>query len=172
MTTYDFMFALKEFTEGAIAELKLPVRTQETDVSDPADKTPDVYLMRLPDSTSAKKKAPYVLHQFVTGDDSQAQGKKDEDIITVRSVFCVYDEDEQKGALSLLELMERVRIKLLRQRVIDNRFELCMDPGRSLQRLVYAEDTAPYYVGEMVSTWTLPKIEREVTLHEQEKEYF
>lgn len=39
----------------------------------------------------------------------------------VRSIFAVYNDDEQEGGLMLLNLMERLRIRLLREVVIGRR---------------------------------------------------
>ena len=62
------------------------------------------------------------------------------------------------GAGTLLNLMERLRIALLEQRSIGKQFRLDLEAG--LESLVYPEDTAPYYAGEMISVWKLPVIER------------
>lgn len=60
----------------------------------------------------------------------------------------------------LLALMERLRIALLKQVVIGNQFALNTQAG--LETMCYPDDTAPYFSGEMVSTWRLPGIQREV----------
>lgn len=60
----------------------------------------------------------------------------------------------------LLNLMERFRIGLLKRVVIGGQFELDLQAG--MESLIYPEDTAPYYAGEMVSIWKLPPIKREV----------
>ena len=62
----------------------------------------------------------------------------------------------------LLNLMERIRVALLRQVVIGEQFTLDLEAG--LEVLGYPDDTAPYFVGEMISTWILPPVEREVNL--------
>ena len=62
--------------------------------------------------------------------------------------------------LMLLALMERLRIALLKQVVIGNQFALNTQAG--LETMCYPDDTAPYFSGEMVSTWRLPGIQREV----------
>ena len=80
----------------------------------------------------------------------------------VRSICCVYNDDEQEGGLMLLNLMERLRIAMLRQVVIGGQFTLDLEAG--LETIVYPDDTAPYFVGEMISTWMLPPVEREVNL--------
>lgn len=166
MTSNELLYALKTFTEAAVKDLLLPVRYQKSDEEPPEDRAPLVYLMRLPDSKSATKKAPYILHQKVTSRDVQERGQITTAEATIRTVFCVYDEDEQQGGLSLNEVMDRVRIPLLRQRVLADQFELLMDGDNAPQFLVYTEDLAPYYVGEMGTVWRLPPIEREVKLYE------
>lgn len=160
MTKIELLRQLKIFTEDAISELLLPVRMQKDDAEQPAPRPATVYLMRLPDSTAAAKKAPYIIHQAITGSDSQPEGQRVQCVAAIRSIFCVYSDDEQVGGMLLLNLMERVRIALLRQVVIGQQFEL--DLQNSFEQLIYPDDTAPYYAGEMMSNWKMPAVEREV----------
>lgn len=139
----------------------MPTKMQKGD-TETSVRAADVYCMRLPDSSAATKKAPYILHQVVTGKDVQKAQQKPDAGTLVRSVFCVYCDDEEEGALMLLNLMERLRIELLKTVVIGRQFELNLTEG--VETLVYIEDTAPYYAGEMVTTWKMPSIEREVSL--------
>ncbi len=172
MTSNDLLYALKKFTEEATAEVLLPVKRQQPDPEQPADRVATVYLMRLPDSKSSTKKAPYILHQKVNDDDFQPAGQLTTREVTVRSVFCVYDADEQRGGLSLNELMERFLIGLLKERTLADQYQLVMTPGKNPQSVVYPDDTAPYYIGEMVTVWSLPPVEREVRLHEQYEDHW
>lgn len=153
------LVALKKFTLEATSELIMPVRVQRKD-EERTFRAADVYLMRLPDSKSPTKKAPYILHQLITAKDQQLPGKNVDSSALIRSVFCVYNEDEQEGGLMLLNLIERLRIALMRQIVIDKRYKLLLNPA--MEGLIYPEDNAPYFAGEMVSTWKIPAIEREV----------
>lgn len=162
MTKVVLLDRLKDFTCAATADILMPVAMQKGDTEQPAPRAAEVYRTRLPDSTSAKKKAPYILHQIITGKDVQPSGEKEQSLATVRTIFCVYSSDEQEGGLMLLNLMERLRIALLEQVVIGKQFQLDLEAG--LESLVYPEDTAPYFAGEMVSTWSLPAIERKVKL--------
>lgn len=155
----ELLESLKCFTIEATRDLVLPTRMQGKNEKQ-AYRAADVYLMRLPDSRSASKKAPYILHQLFTGTDQQAEGKRTVSTAKIRTIFCAFSEDEQEGALMLLNLMERLRISLLRKRTIGKRYALDMEAG--LEFLVYPEDTAPYFAGEMASTWIIPAIEREV----------
>ena len=160
MTRTELLNQLKLFTEQATRDFILPVRHQKEDDAPPEPRAADVYLMRLPDGTAAMKKAPYILHQVLTGRDAQPEGDRPTTSTVVRSIFCVYSEDEQEGALWLLGLIERYRISLLKKVVLGNQFQLNLQDG--LESMIYPDDTAPYYTGEMVSTWHLPRVEREV----------
>ena len=155
----DFLERLKEVTETAVKDLILPVRIQKAN-EEQTYRAPIVYLMRLPDSKSAQKKAPYIIHQIITGMDQQAEGDPIRSSVQVRSIFCVYSDDEQEGGLMLLGLMERLRIYLLKRVVIGERYWLDLTPG--VEALVYPDDSAPYFLGEMMTTWHIPSIEREV----------
>ena len=155
MTKVVLLNALKEASIEATKDLILPVAQQKDDKELPQPQPVAVYCMRLPDGKAAKKKAPYIIHQFITGKDI-----KNTSTAMIRTIFCVYHPDEQEGGLALLNLMERLRIALLEQGIIGKQFRLDTDAG--LEQLVYPEDTAPYYAGEMISVWKLPAIERKV----------
>lgn len=158
MTNITLLEQLKLFTEETIKDIVLPVRLQKGD-SEQKSRAADVHLMRLPDSTAATKKAPYIIHQLVTSKDTQPTGKQEFGSSVVRSVFCVYCENEQEGALNLLNLMERLRIRLLQQVIIGQQYQLDLEAG--VEMLIYPEDSAPYYAGEMSTTWIMPSVERE-----------
>mgnify|MGYP001115192443 CR=1 FL=1 len=160
MTKVVLLKQLKEFTEEQVKDLLLPVAQQKEDEEPPKDRHAEVYCTRLPDSRAAKKKAPYILHQVITGKDARSPGKPSTSLATVRTVFCVYHKDEQEGGLALLNLMERLRIAVLEESVVGRQFILDQEAG--VESLVYPENTAPYYAGEMISVWKLPVIERKV----------
>lgn len=154
-----FLEELKRFTLDATRDLLLPVRVQSAEET-PSERPAEVHLMRLPDSEAAKKKAPYIIHQIITGKDVQKPGEQAAYTTEIRSIFCVYCPDEEEGGMLLLNLMERLRIALLRQAVLDQRYQLDLEAG--LEIILYPDDSAPYYAGEMASRWRLPGIEREV----------
>lgn len=158
MTNVTLLEQLKLFTEETIKDIILPVRLQNGD-PERQSRAAGVYLMRLPDSTAATKKAPYIIHQLVTSKDTQPAGQRESGSSVVRSVFCVYCDDEQQGALNLLNLMERLRIRLLQQVIIGQQYQLDLEAG--VEMLIYPENTAPYYAGEMSTTWKMPSVERE-----------
>lgn len=151
--------AIQKHTLESTADIVMPTRFQKGD-KEAVSRAAEVHLMRLPDSSAAHKKAPYILHQLLTGVDVQTEGNHEESSAVIRTIFAVYNENEEEGALMLLNLMERLRISLLKERVLDKRYQLDLKPG--LEVLVYPDDTSPYYAGEMVSTWIVPSIKREV----------
>lgn len=161
MTRIALLEQLREFTKAVTKDIIMPTMMEKGDAAK-AERPAEVFLMRLPDSRAAKKKAPYILHQLITGNDEQRSGERAESRAMIRTIFCVYHDNEQEGSLALLNLMERLRIELLRKVVIGNQFQL--DLEASLETLVYPDDTAPFFAGEIVSTWKLPAVEREVTL--------
>ncbi len=157
MTKVMLIESLKEFIAEAVSSFSLPCKPEKGD-TEQIFRAPDVHRMRLPDSNSATKKAPYIIVQFVNGNDLWKDGTQSEATAVVRFIFCVYCEDEEEGAMSLLNVMEKVRQKLLSVEVIGDCFKL--DTGEGLESLVYPEDTAPFYAGEMIGTFEIPPIER------------
>jgi hypothetical protein len=160
MTRVALLEALKNFIEDEIKDIKYPVSVQKGDEK-ARTKTPEVFKMRLPDSESAKKIVPYIIIQYVNGVDKQSHSQRSESSCIIRIIFTTYSEDEQAGAIMLMNLMDTVRLGLLKKVVIGGCFKLDTDAG--LEDLIYNDDTAPYYAGEMVGTFILPPIEREVS---------
>lgn len=171
-TKVGLLYALEAFTRWATGEILLPVKRQSRDEREPDPRPAAVFKARLPDMASFEKKAPFILHQAVTSDDAiknvnkgtgQQIRRELQSICVVRSVFCVYHPDEQEGGLALLNLMEEMRIALLLYpAMLDKVFELDLDEG--ISQMIYPETgergTAPFYLGEMVTTWKLPAIKR------------
>lgn len=160
MNRITLLEQLRSLTEDATKDIIMPTSAQKGD-TEQGYRAAQVYLMRLPDSKRAQKKAPYIIHQLITGKDLQPKGAHVSASAVVRSIFCVYNDNEEEGALMLVNLMERLRIRLCKQVVVGDQFTLDLESG--LESLVYPDDTAPYYAGEMVSTWLIPAVEREVS---------
>lgn len=166
-TKVDLLKSLANFTREAVKEIRLPTINQN-DMREPIERAPEVYLCRLPQSAQYKKKAPYIIHQLVTSTDTHPAGEQETTQATVRSIFCVYNHDEQEGGLNLLQVMERIRIELLKTQVLDKTFILDMDSG--VEYMVYTDDLGDFYGGEMITVWHVPAVEREVfTWKPQEK---
>ena len=159
MDPVQFLDAAKADTEIAYENLLLPYKPQKG--QDDGLRVPSVWRMRLSKSSASQYIAPYTIHQVITTDDKQEPGQRDESTVCLRSVFCVYNpEDEEEGSLMLLTMIQRLKNRWLKNRVIDGRFELDMKQG--LQVLIYPEDTKDFYMAEMVSYWKLPPVRREI----------
>jgi len=162
VTRLDLLNVLCDVTRAETADIIMPTRVQKKDEIQ-RYRAAAVHRMRLPDGKAAEKKAPYIIHQIITSKDSQQPGQYVSSVAVIRSIFCVYNDDkegEEEGSLMLLNLMERLRISLLKQVVIGERYELDLEAG--MEALIYPDETAPYYIGEMSTTWKLPAIKREV----------
>lgn len=161
MTKNILLDELKKFTEETMKDMILPTRLQKGE-EEQEFRCPGVYKMRLPDGTKAMKYAPYVLHTVITGHDYQNENQRTVSTVQIRTIFCTYSDDEQEGGLALLEMMERFRIGLLKQVSIGHQFTL--ERKEAIETMVYIDDTAPYYAGEMITSWIMPSVEREVIL--------
>ena len=159
MTSVMLLEALKKRSEAAIAELIMPVKPTKEE-PDPASRAPDVYRARLPDGKASNKYAPYILHTVINSSYNKQQGEITPlGLVNVRTLFCVYCEDEQEGGLMLLNCMERIRIDLMVNPILEKQFKLDTEGG--IEQLVYPDDTRPFYLGEMMSVWKMPPIKRE-----------
>lgn len=147
MTVLKLLSDLKTVVEEETRELLLPVSIQKEDRGEQKYRAPEVHRMRLPNSADAKKYAPYVLIQAVDAEDAQTAGESPRSSVGVRMVAVVYHRSEPDGALALWELMDRIRTGLLRRSVIGGQFQL--DLRRNVQQLVYDENLAPYFAGEI-----------------------
>lgn len=164
MTQVQLLEDLKQFCEEAVKKMVLPVQLQKGDAK-AKSRVPEVYKMRLPHSSEAKKYAPYIIIQVIDSKHVQPEGKLPDYTTTVRFIFAVYGEDEQEGALMLMNLIDRVRQQLLKQ--VQVGAEFLLDVHSPLEMLIYPDNTAPFYAGEMVGTFYLPPIEREVNFEKE-----
>lgn len=153
MTSVVLLEQLKAFTEKIMADMILPVAMQQGD-TEQAYRAPEVYLMRLPDSRAAKKKAPYIIHRVIPLETEQQPGSEERTVVSVRSIFCCYNPDEQEGDLALLNMMERFRVELLKVRKVGAvgadgkpryQFTLDISPDHKLESIPYDEESKPYY---------------------------
>ncbi len=158
MTRVELLNDLKKLCEDALKNYKLPTAVQEGD-RERVIKSPDVYLMRLPNAESWKKKVPYVIVQFTDGSDKQESGDQPESTAFIRFFITVYDEDESHGALSLVNVMDTLRLALLKPAIIGKQFFLSLSEG--LESGVYDYIDPPYYSGEITGKFILPPVEKE-----------
>lgn len=157
MTPIILLDRLKEFVEEKTADIKLEVRVR-TGSNEDKERSAKVYKMGLPQKDDVQQQVPYILLKFLTGTDDKKPGEPEEAGCKVRIIFATYSEDGQEGPLALLNLILRVRSELEKAGVIGNQFVL----EKPLEYIVYQDTTAPYYMGEMMTNWSIPTIEREV----------
>lgn len=163
MTRVKLIHELRLFCEDAIKDMELPLAVQKGDTK-MQTRAPNVYFMRLPDSKAAQKLAPYIIVQLI-----ESQHKRNDSgnsnlsyTAQVRFIFCAYLKDEQEGSIILLNMMDRVQERLLEEIQIGDNFVL--DEHEGIESVVYPDDTAPYYAGEMIGTFHIKPIRREIDL--------
>lgn len=143
MTPLELLDALKAFIEENTKDILLPVRVDRK--SGKAKERPaEVYKMRLPTKDAETKRIPYVLLQYIKSTDTQTAGQPPESSCMVRIVAATYSEDGEEGAMCVLNLLTRIRVALLRDGVIADRFML----KPPVEMIVYPDSTPPYYLGE------------------------
>lgn len=160
-STVNFFDALKQWTEEQIKDEILPTKLEKGE-TESESRPATVYLMALPNGHTATKFAPYILHKKVTSEDIIGYQKPNRTLVTVRSIFCVYNEDPIEGNNMLLNLMERLRISFLKHPVLYKRFRMYTgDDDGKISTVIYQEDIQPYYAGEMITVWEVPSVQEE-----------
>lgn len=157
MTPLDLLDVLEDFVRRETKDMLLPVRVDRKSGKQ-KERAAEVYKMRLPNKTAQTERVPYLLLQYIKSTDTQEQGELPECECMVRIVAATYSEDESEGATCVLNLLNRIRLALLKDGVIGGRYML----KPPLEMIVYPDSTAPYYLGEMMTTWDIPTIESEV----------
>lgn len=162
MTPNVLLEQLKEFVEANTRDLILEVRVKNGE-TEPKERAAEVYMMRLPDKDAETKQIPYILLQFIKGSDGQKEGEQPESECAVRLVFATYSENGGKGAMDVLNLITRIRVALIKAGVIGEQFSL----KRNIEYIVYPDSTPPYFMGEMMTLWEMPIVQREVPLYDE-----
>lgn len=159
MTAINLLECLEEFVKEKTADIKLQVKVRNRNPEEVKERAADVYKMQLPKKEDQTEKVPYILLQFLTGKDDKEDGKPEQSMCRIRIVAATYSEDGSRGALDVLNVILRIRSELKKAGVVGGRFVL----NNPLEYIVYPDSTQPYYLGEMVTNWSVPAIEREVT---------
>lgn len=157
MTPIILIDEMQKFIEEKTRDLLLPVRVEKNSGKS-KERAPEIHKMRLPNRDAETKLVPYILLQFIKSTDDQQQGQEPECKCNVRIVAATYSENEEEGAICVLNLLTRIRFEFIRTGMIGEQFLLCPP----LEMFIYPDSTAPYYLGEMMSTWKIPAIESEV----------
>lgn len=159
MTPIDLLECLEKFVKEKTADIKLQVRVDRNNPNAEKEKTAEVFKMQLPKKEDATGAIPYILLQIVNGkDDKPKNDTVFESTCNVRMVFATYSEDGEQGAYDVLNLILRLRRELETVGIIGERYALQMP----FEYLIYTDQPAPYYLGEAMTTWSIPTIKREV----------
>lgn len=159
MTPLILLRELKKYIEEVTKDIMLPVRVGRG-TKESKERPIQVHLMNLPKKEDEIQQVPYILIKHLTGKDDQIEGNLTDSGCMVRIIVATYAEDAEEGGMALLNVISRIRYNLLKDRLIASQFQLRMP----LETITYPEDTRPYYLGELMTSWSLPSIEREVEL--------
>lgn len=122
----------------------------------------EIFKGRLPDRKSETEKAPYIVNAVLNSNFYRNPGEEPTGLCTIRSILCVYNENNEEGTLMLLNLLERLRISYIKNPIVDGVFELMYDEENPIQDIVYPDETMPFFMADQVTVWKLPPVEREV----------
>mgnify|MGYP005764339049 FL=1 len=157
MTPIFLLDELEKFISAVTNDIKLQVRVRGGQ-SDEKERAANVYKMRLPNKEDQIQKVPYILLQFLTGKDDKKDSEPEDSECTVRIVVATYSENGEVGAYDVLNVILRIRTELEKIGIIGGYFVL----QKPLEYIVYPDSTEPYYLGEMITNWSIPTIKREV----------
>lgn len=155
MTPVILLDNLEEFVKEKTKDIKLQVRVRKPEREQEKERAADVYKMRLPKKEDQIEKIPYILLQFLTGKDGEVQ---EGNTCQIRIVVAVYAEDDSMGGYDVLNVLLRIRSELQKVGIIGGYFAL----KKPLEYIVYPDSTQPYFLGEMITNWSIPGIKREV----------
>lgn len=168
MTNTDLVESVAAWLREQTSEMRFYCQRQTKEEAPDGWKGIDVHAFSLARSAEARKKAPYIIVQPVHGTDEHAPGQEIQARTVLRFVLAVYNpgDDEQEGARVLMELIDRIRIALDRRVVVSDHktkkplfwVDLTDPPSWDF----YHEQTQPFSVGWIESTWAIPAVKREV----------
>lgn len=158
MTPIILLDRLEEFVTEVTKDIKLQVKVRNLNPEEEKERTANVYKMRLPKKEDQVQQIPYILLQFLNGKDDKKEKEPEESMCAVRIVVATYSEDGGQGAYDLLNVLLRIRSELEKTGIIEGQFVL----QKPLEYIVYPDSTEPYYLGEMITNWSIPTIKREV----------
>lgn len=154
MTPIFLLESVADFIEEKTADILLNVRTRHD--AESKKRKAEVFRMNLPDASDRTSRVPYILVQLINGKDEHQPGQIEESIHTIRIVCVTYSEDAQAGSYDVLNLILRLRHELETAGVVNG--EYCLE--YPVEYIIYPDNTPPYFIGEMVTNWSIPAIER------------
>lgn len=157
MTPVILLDDLQKFIEDNTADILLEVKVR-TGPATEKTRAAKVYKMGLPLKDDTTQQVPYILLKVLTGLDDKQDGEPAESSCRVRIIIVTYSQDGEQGPLALLNLILRIRERLEKQTIVGGRFVL----QKPFEWIVYQDTEPPYYMGEIMTNWSIPTIEREV----------
>lgn len=158
MTPIILLDRLEEFVREKTKDIKLQVRVRGHNPQEEKERAAEVYKMRLPTKEDQTQKIPYILLQLLTGKDDKQEREPEEAMCQIRIVVATYSEDGGQGAYDVLNVILRLRAELEKTGIIGQQFVL----QKPLEYIIYPDSPQPYYLGEMITNWSIPTIKREV----------
>ena len=155
MTPVILLDNLEEFVKENTKDIKLQVRIRKPEQEQEKERAADVYKMRLPKKEDQTEKIPYILLQFLKGKDGEVQ---EGSTCQIRIIVATYAENDSMGSYDVLNVLLRIRSELQKIGIIGGYFVL----DKPLEYIVYPDNTQPYFLGEMITNWSIPEIKREV----------
>jgi len=152
MTPLDLLQSLKAYCEEKTGDMQLLARVPENG-TESATRPPKVFIGNLPDKEAEKKEAPYILLKFLTSKNEDEERK-----CMVRIICVTFSEDKQENYIQCLNVISRLETALLQDVVIANRYS-CQKP---VETIVYDDDLEVYQIGEIMTTWEMPQVQRNV----------
>lgn len=156
-TLERLMDALKDVIETDLKEYLLPVK-QEGWSDQLLERPMEVWEMVMPEPDEGHERIPYILLQLLNGKDERKDDGRTECVVNVRIVITVYDREGVDGRLRVMRIIQRIRDILWKAGTIGKIFEL-----QELEFLIYPDETEWYHLGEMVTTWKVPEIQRDLS---------
>ena len=158
MTPIDLVDCLADWIADKTRDMKLQVRVRGTDPKEEKERAAAVFKLGLPNREDATAKIPYILLKFLTAKDDKPERQPEESMCQIRIIVATYSEDGGTGEYDVLNVLLRIRSELEKAGMIAERYALRMP----LEYTVYQDNTRPYYLGEMITNWSIPAIKREV----------
>lgn len=152
MTPLDLLESLKSYCKEITKDMRLIARVPENG-TEAGERPPKVFVGNLPDKESEKKAAPYILLKLLT-----KKTDDEESVCRVRIIGVTYSEDKQENYIQCLNLITKIETKLLEDVVIGGKYS-CQKP---IETIIYDDDLEVYQIGEMMTIWEMPKVERNV----------
>ena len=160
MTPLDLLEALKSYCEVCTKDLVMVSKVPKNGTQK-AERAPRVFIGELPDKESARKETPYILLKLLTTKDDE-----EESTAMVRIIFVTYSQDRQENYIQCLNTLTRVKTKLLEDIVIGGCF-YCRKP---VEGIIYEDDLEVYQIGEIMTTWEMPQVKRNISQHMEKGE--